>query len=351
MRPLPEPVRLAELASVVGGRIDAAQGGLRIERLASLASAGPADIGFLSDARHGTDATASRAGAVLVDEKLRRFLASDTVAVVVDDAYRAFAILAQWFERRLAGPGAATGVHPSAVIAPDAEIGPDVSIGPCVVVGARARIGAGVRLASHVSIGTGARVGERTRLAERVTIAHDCEIGADGLVHPGTVIGADGFGFAREAEGWRKIPQLGRVIIGDRVVIGANCTIDGGALDDTLIGDGCKLDNQIQVAHNVRIGRDTAIAGCVGIAGSAIIGERCMIGGGAGILGHLSICDDVVVSAMALVSRSIRKPGFYSGSFPLMDNAQWERAAATLRHLPDLRARLRQLEFQSRGRS
>ncbi|MFA7504661.1 MAG: UDP-3-O-(3-hydroxymyristoyl)glucosamine N-acyltransferase [Burkholderiaceae bacterium] len=351
MRPLSEPVRLADLAGVVGGRIDGPQGELRIERLASLASAGPADIAFLSDARHGAQAGGSRAGAVLVEEKLRGLLAPDAVAVIVDDAYRGFAILAEWFERRLAGPGPAPGIHPSAIIAPDAEIAPDVSIGPCAVVGERARIGAGVRLGSHVGIGADVRIGERTRLAARVAVLDGCEIGADGLVHPGTVIGADGFGFAREAGGWRKIPQLGRVLIGDRVEIGANCTIDRGALDDTVIGDGCKLDNQIQVAHNVRIGRDTAIAGCVGIAGSAVIGERCMIGGGAGILGHLSICDDVVVSAMALVTRSIRKAGFYSGSFPLMDNAQWERAAATLRHLPDLRARLRQLEFQSRDSS
>mgnify|MGYP001174119263 CR=1 FL=1 len=351
MRPLPEPVRLAELAALVGGRIEGPHADMPIERLASLASAGPTDIGFLSDARHGAEAGASRAGAALVPDSLRHLLAPATVAVIVDDAYRAFAVLAQWFEQKLAGPADATGIHPSAVIAPDAELGPDVAIGPYVVVGARARIGAGARLASHASVGADARVGERTRLAQGVVIVEGCEIGADGLVHPGTVIGADGFGFAREPEGWRKIPQLGRALVGDRVEIGANCTIDRGALDDTVIGDGCKLDNQIQVAHNVRIGRDTAIAGCVGIAGSAIIGERCMIGGGAGILGHLSICDDVVVSAMALVTRSIRKPGFYSGSFPLMDNAQWERAAATLRHLPELRARLRQLEFQSRDRT
>ncbi len=351
MRPLAEPVGLAELARLVDGRIDGPAEGLRIERLASLASAGPADISFLSDARHGAQAGASRAGAVLVAEGLRHLLAPNAVAVVVEDAYRAFAVIAEWFERRLAGPPEPPGIHPSAIVAPDAQIGPDVAIGPYAVIGARARIGAGARLASHVSIGADALVGERTRLAQGVTLADGCEIGSDGLVHPGTVIGADGFGFARESDGWRKIPQLGRVLVGDRVEIGANCTIDRGALDDTVIGDGCKLDNQIQVAHNVRIGRDTAIAGCVGIAGSAVIGERCMIGGGAGILGHLSICDDVVVSAMALVTRSIRRPGFYSGTFPLMENAQWERAAATLRHLPDLRARLRKLEFQSRDRS
>ncbi len=351
MRPLPEPVGLAELARQVDGCVDGPAQGLRIERLASLASAGPADISFLSDARHGAQAAASRAGAVLVTEALRHLLAPTAVAVVVDDAYRAFAVVAAWFERQLAGPTEPAAIHPSAIVAADAEIGADVAIGPYAVVAARARIGAGARLASQVRVGADARVGERTRLGHGVTLADDCEIGADGLVHPGCVIGADGFGFAREPDGWRKIPQLGRVVIGDRVEIGANCTIDRGALDDTVIGDGCKLDNQIQVAHNVRIGRDTAIAGCVGIAGSAVIGERCMIGGGAGILGHLSICDDVVVSAMALVTRSIRRPGFYSGTFPLMENAQWERAAATLRHLPDQRARLRKLEFQSRDRS
>lgn len=351
MHALAEPVRLAVLAELVDGRIDAAAADRRIERLASLGSAGPADISFLSEPRHGAQAAASRAGAVVVAESLQHALAPDAVAVRVEDAYRAFAVLAEWFAERVRGAADAPGIDPRAVIAPDAVLGADTSIGPYVVVGAGARIGNGVRLASHVVVGRGARVGDRTRLAEHVTLADECEIGADGLVHPGTVIGADGFGFAREPDGWRKIPQLGRVVIGDRVEIGASCTIDRGALDDTVIADGCKLDNQIQVAHNVRIGRDTAIAGCVGIAGSAVIGERCMIGGGAGILGHLAICDDVVVSAMALVTRSIRKPGFYSGSFPLMDNRRWERAAASLRHLPELRARLRSLELQARDRS
>jgi UDP-3-O-[3-hydroxymyristoyl] glucosamine N-acyltransferase len=182
-------------------------------------------------------------------------------------------------------------------------------------------------------------------------VLEDCSIGARGIVHSGTVIGSDGFGFAREDGRWSKIPQLGAVVIGDDVEIGANCTIDRGALDDTVIGDGCKLDNLIQIAHNVRIGEHTALAGCVGVAGSAVIGARCMIGGSAGILGHLEICDDVVISAMSLVTRSIDRPGFYSGVFPLMPNADWERSAATLRQLPALRARLRALERLEREQS
>lgn len=351
MRALPEPVPLSTLAALVDGAVDAGFADTPIDRLAPLGSARRRDIAFLNEARYGREAAASSAGAMLVAAPLRRCVPEGCAAVIVADAYRAFAVVAQWFADRLARPAPGPGIHPTAVVAADASIDASASIGPYVVVGSGARVEADVRIGAHGSVGVGARVGARTRLAERVTLVDECEIGCDGLVHPGTVIGADGFGFAREPQGWRKIPQLGRALIGDRVEIGANCTIDRGALEDTVIGDGCKLDNQIQVAHNVRIGRDTAIAGCVGIAGSAIIGERCMIGGSAGILGHLEICDDVIISAMALVTRSIRKPGFYSGSFPLMDNAQWERAAATLRHLPDLRARLRKLESLSKDRS
>jgi UDP-3-O-[3-hydroxymyristoyl] glucosamine N-acyltransferase len=181
-------------------------------------------------------------------------------------------------------------------------------------------------------------------LADRVTLGARCRIGARGIVHAGVVIGADGFGFAPDGERWEKIEQLGAVVIGDDVEIGANCCIDRGALDDTVIEDGVKLDNLIQVGHNVRIGAHSALAGCVGIAGSARIGRHCSIGGGAIILGHLSLADEVQVSAATVITRSIAKPGLYSGVFPFDDNAAWEKNAATLRQLHALRERLRALE-------
>ena len=190
-------------------------------------------------------------------------------------------------------------------------------------------------------------VGAHTRLAPRVTLGFGCRIGARGILHSGVVIGADGFGFAPHAGEWVKIEQLGGVAIGDDVEIGANTCIDRGALADTVIEDGVKLDNLIQVAHNVRIGRHTAIAACTGIAGSATIGAYCTIGGGAGIVGHITICDHAHVSAFTLVSKSIARPGQYTGVFPIDDNAAWEKNAATLRQLHQLRERLKALEKKS----
>jgi UDP-3-O-[3-hydroxymyristoyl] glucosamine N-acyltransferase len=193
-------------------------------------------------------------------------------------------------------------------------------------------------------IGAHASVGDGTRLAPRVTLGERCRIGARGIVHAGVVIGADGFGFAPDGGRWEKIEQLGAVVIGDDVEIGANCCIDRGALDDTVIEDGVKLDNLVQVGHNVRIGAHSALAGCVGIAGSATIGRHCSIGGGAIILGHLRLADEVQVSAATVITRSIASPGLYSGVFPFDDNAAWEKNAATLRQLHALRDRLRTLE-------
>ena len=188
-------------------------------------------------------------------------------------------------------------------------------------------------------------MGARTRLHANVSLGDDCSVGDDSLIHSGAVIGADGFGFApKKGGGWIKIPQLGAVVIGNQVEIGACTCIDRGALDDTVIEDGVKIDNLVQIAHNVRIGADTAIAACAGIAGSAVIGKRVQIGGASGIFGHIHICDDAAVSTMTLISKSITKPAFYSGIFPSMENAAWERAAAVVRQLPDMRRRLRRME-------
>jgi UDP-3-O-[3-hydroxymyristoyl] glucosamine N-acyltransferase len=236
------------------------------------------------------------------------------------------------------------GIHASAVIEAGAVVHPTAEVGPGCHVAEGAVIGERVVLGSGCAIGAGSRIGDDSRLYPRVTVYHDCEIGRRAIVHSGAVIGADGFGMAPEQGRWRKIPQLGRVVIGDDVEVGANTTIDRGALDDTLIEEGVKLDNQIQIGHNVRVGAHSALAGCVGVAGSARIGRRCTIGGGAVILGHLELADDVHVSAASVVTRSLRQPGHYAGVYPLQSNDAWARNAARLRNLDDLAERLRALE-------
>jgi UDP-3-O-[3-hydroxymyristoyl] glucosamine N-acyltransferase len=235
-------------------------------------------------------------------------------------------------------------VHASAVVAASARIDPTAHVGALAVVGEFAQIAAQAVIGAHCSIGAHAYIGAHTRLAEHVSFGARCSIGERGIVHAGVVIGADGFGFAAVQGRWEKIEQLGAVRIGDDVEIGANTCIDRGALDDTVIEDGVKLDNLIQIAHNVRIGAHTAIAAMAGVAGSARIGRHCTIGGAAGIVGHIDIVDHVHVDAGTIISRSISKPGRYSGLFPFDDNASWEKNAATLRQLHGLRERLRALE-------
>ena len=347
MRRLDEGLTIGDLAQRLAAPLRRGDPGQRITALASLSAAGPEDLAFLASARHAAQARDTRAAAVLVSRELAHEVSPASALIEVDDAHRAFGLVARHVAALLAEP-VLPGVHTSAVIGVGVRIGNGVAVGPFVVIGDGARIGDGAVLDAGVSVGARSVIGDASRLHPRVTVGHDCTLGRDCTVFAGTVIGADGFGFASGPQGWEKIPQLGAVIIGDSVEIGANCAIDRGALEDTVIGDGCKLDNLIQVAHNVRIGERTAIAGCVGIAGSAIVGRRCRIGGGAGILGHLEICDDVTISAMSMVTRSIGQPGFYSGVFPLMDNAQWEKSAVLLRQLPQWRLRLRRLERTDR---
>jgi UDP-3-O-[3-hydroxymyristoyl] glucosamine N-acyltransferase len=223
-------------------------------------------------------------------------------------------------------------------------VDPAASIGPLVVIEAGAQVGAGSSIGAHGFVGRDASVGRDTHLAARVTLHAGCHIGDRGIVHSGVVIGADGFGFAPNQGHWEKIEQLGGVRIGHDVEIGANTCIDRGALDDTVIEDGVKLDNLIQIAHNVHIGAYTAMAGCSAVAGSTTIGAHCTIGGAAMIIGHLTLCDGVHISMGTAVTRSILKPGHYSGVFPIDDNASWEKNAATLRNLYTLRERVRALE-------
>jgi UDP-3-O-[3-hydroxymyristoyl] glucosamine N-acyltransferase len=333
---------LGEIAAQLGGEL-IGDPGLRITRIGPLDSATPSTLSFLSNPRYQAQLTASAAGCVIVHPAQRELAVARGAALVTPDPYLAYARLTQWWAARQR-PAVQPGIHPSAVVDAAAKVAASSSIGPFVVIEADATVGEGAVIGAHGFIGNGASIGAQTRFASGVTLNAGCSIGARGIVHSGVVIGADGFGFAPSGGQWEKIEQLGTVVIGDDVEIGANTCIDRGALGDTVIGNGVKLDNLIQIAHNVRVGDHTAMAAKVGIAGSAVIGKHCMIGGAASIAGHLTIADGVTVSACTMISHSLHKPGMYTGIFPMDDNAKWEKNAATLRNLYGLRQRVLALE-------
>ena len=300
-------------------------------------------MAFVAQARYAHQIHSTKAGALIVPPSLQVAAAARGACIVTDDPYLYFARLTQWW-RAEHSPVAAPLIHPQACVDPAAFVEEGVDIGPFSVVEAGARVAAGARIGARCSIGAGAVIGAFTRLAPNVTVGADCHIGERCILHSGVVIGADGFGFAPHKGQWVKIEQLGAVRIGNDVEIGANTCIDRGALDDTVIEDGVKLDNLIQIGHNVRIGAHSAMAGCAGVAGSAIIGAHCTVGGGAIVLGHLSLADGVNISAGSVVTRSIGKPGHYTGMFPIDDNASWEKNAASLKQLNRLRERLKAAE-------
>ena len=329
--------RLDELTARFGGEV-CGDGGTLVGRVAPLDVAGNGDIAFLANPRYASKLSTCKASAVILAPGVRD--RTDLPRIVTSDPYLYFARVASLLAPSSRPPA---GVHPSATVL--GTVAASVSVGPGVFVGEGSRIDGDVILGAGVSIGSGCQIGAGTVIHPRTTIYHDCVLGERCIIHSGAVIGADGFGFARQNDGsWVKIPQTGRVVIGSDVEVGANTTIDRGAMGDTVIESGVKLDNQIQIAHNVHVGEHTAIAGCVGIAGSTRIGRRCMIGGQAGIIGHLEICDDVIVSAGTLVSKSIRKPGVYTASLPVQAHSEWVRNFAHLRHLDALSERVRSLE-------
>lgn len=336
-------LRLAEIAQALGGVVHG-DGDRRIGRIASLESAQSDAISFVAHTRFKPQLAATQAGALVVrDDLLAAALQRCGAVIVASDPYLYYARLTQWWAARVRSQRSA-GVHPSAVLGTAVQIHPTASVGPLAVIEDGAVIGPHAVIGAQCLVGGQARIGEASRLLARVTVGAACIIGARATVQSGAVIGSDGFGFAPHAGRWEKIEQLGAVVIGDDVDIGANTCIDRGALDDTVLADGVKLDNLIQIAHNVRIGAHTAMAGCVGVAGSARIGSHCTVGGAAMILGHLEIADNVHISAGSFVMSSLTKPGQYSGVFPIDDNANWEKNAATLRQLHTLRSRLRALE-------
>jgi UDP-3-O-[3-hydroxymyristoyl] glucosamine N-acyltransferase len=320
-----------------------------VARLAPLETAEADALSFVAQARYASKITETRAGALIVPSALVEQAVSRGGCIETPDPYLYFARLTQWWRvQREAQEGwGVRSVHPTAFVDPTAHLEADVEVGPFAVIEASVVVGRGTRIGAHAVLERRSRVGADTRLAPHVVVGRDCSIGERCIVHAGVVIGADGFGFAPHQGEWVKIEQLGAVRIGNDVEIGANCCIDRGALDDTVLEDGVKLDNLIQIGHNVHVGRHTAMAGCVGVAGSARIGAHCTIGGGAVVLGHLSLADHVHISAASVVMRSIHQPGQYSGVFPIDDNSQWEKNAATLRQLHTLRQRIKALENRS----
>ncbi len=311
----------------------------RISGLQALDKAQPGQLSFLSNLRYRKILKTTQAAAVLI--RASQLDECPVDALVVDDPYLAYARISAWFNRR---PLPKLGISPMAVIDPSAQVDATATIAAGAVIEADAVIAAGVEIGPNSVVGANSHVGENTRLAANVTLYHDVRLGMRNLIHSGAIIGADGFGFANQQGQWIKIAQLGRVIIGDDVEIGAGTTVDRGAIEDTLIGDGVKIDNQVQLAHNVEIGQGTAIAGCAAVAGSTKIGRRCTIGGGACITGHIEVVDDVHISGMAMVTKSLAEAGIYSSGTGVTPYKLWKRNAVRFNQLDKLASRINQLE-------
>ena len=316
---------LSEIATRLGGRV-AGDAGARVSQVGSLEHAAAGEITFLASPKHRAKLAATRASAVILSQESEDL--TSLPRIVCDSPYLYFARVSQLFNPRTSQP---PGIHPTATVSPSARLGKDVSIGAGCVVG------------------DGVSIGSDSCLYPRVVVYHGCTLGERVILHSGVVIGADGFGLAQDETGrWVKIPQIGAVRVGDDVEIGANSTIDRGALDDTVIEEGVKIDNQVQVGHNCRIGAHTAMAGCTGVAGSTRIGRHCAIGAAAQILGHLEIADHVQISSCTTISHSIHKAGTYTGLYPSSDNASWARYTAWVRHLDRLAERVRALEKEKK---
>ena len=334
----PRGVSLSELARVIGARLEG-DGSKRIRRVASLEDALPDSLSFLADSRHRRHLAHTRAGAVIL--RARDLAAAPVTALVCEDPHVAFARAAQHLTGAV---HAMTGIHPTAWVHPDALLESDVAVGP------HASVAGGAYLARRVSVGAGCvigeavEIGEDSRLMANVTIYPNTIMGRRVIVHSGAVLGADGFGYANEGGRWIKVPQLGRVIIGDNVEIGANTAVDRGTLGDTVIEEGVKIDNLVQVAHNVRLGAHTAMAGCSAVSGSTRVGKYCSIAGGAGLAGHLRICEGARVTGMAMVTHDIREPGDYSSGTPMAPTRRWRRNAVRFNQLDEMARRLRRLE-------
>jgi UDP-3-O-[3-hydroxymyristoyl] glucosamine N-acyltransferase len=310
-----------------------------LTRVGTLAAAESDAVTFLANPKFRSMLAKTRAGAVVLEEQFA--VGCPTACLIHANPYATFARIAAWLHPP---PPARAGIHPSAVVAADAQVADSAEIGPSVVVESGARIGERVVLGAGSIVGRDATIGADTRLAMSVSILASVRIGQRCIIHAGAVIGADGFGFALDGDQWVKLPQLGGVEIGDDVEIGANTTIDRGTIENTIVEDGVKLDNLVQIAHNVKVGAHTVMAAMSGAAGSTQIGRRCMIGGGTVLINHLEICDDVTLLFRSVITKSIKKPGVYSGSLPADEAGTWRRNAVRFRQLDDIAGRLRNLE-------
>jgi UDP-3-O-[3-hydroxymyristoyl] glucosamine N-acyltransferase len=331
-------IKLGQLAEFLGATLRGAED-KEITGLATLQEAGPGQVSFLANPQYRKFLVDTQAAAVLLKPADADLYAGD--ALLVPDPYLAYARISHLFDPK---PKAGAGIHPTAVIADDAQVDPAASIGAFAVVESGARIAAGVTVGAQCFIGARSEIGEGGWLAPRVTLYHDVRIGKRVVIQSGAVLGGEGFGFANEKGVWQKIAQIGGVLIGDDVEIGVNTAIDRGALADTRIGNGVKLDNQIQIAHNVQIGDHTAMAACVGISGSTKIGKHCMLAGGVGLVGHIDICDGVFITGMTMVTHSITEPGSYSSGTAMQPAGEWRKSAARIRKLDDMARRLQKLE-------
>jgi UDP-3-O-[3-hydroxymyristoyl] glucosamine N-acyltransferase len=329
---------LGQLADRLGATLRGAAD-MPITGLATLQEAQAGQLSFLANPQYRKFLADNQAAAVLLSPADVEGYSG--AALIVANPYLSFAQLSHLFDPR---PVSMAGAHPTAVIAGDAQVDASASIGPYVVIESGAKIAAGVTVGAHCFIGARSEIAENGWLAPRVTLYHDVRIGKRVVIHTGVVLGADGFGFANDKGIWQKIAQIGGVLIGDDVDIGANTTIDRGALGDTVIGDGVKLDNLIMIAHNVQVGDHSAMAGGAGISGSSKIGKHCMLAGRVGLVGHIDVCDNVFVTGMTMVTRSITEPGSYSSGTAMQPSAEWRKSAARFRQLDDMARRLQQLE-------
>ena len=329
-------LKLSEIAAQLGGDV-LGDGQTLVRRVATLASAGAGDIAFLANRKYRGQLQSTQAAAVILAPAVADEFSGPRI--VTANPYAYYARVATLLNPMRQG---FSGIHPSAVVASalpaSAAVGSHVSIGKGVV------LGEGVVLHPGCVIGDDVVIGDGSVLYPNVTIYHGCRIGKRAIIHSGAVIGADGFGFAPDGKDWIKIPQIGAVLVGDDVEIGANTTVDRGALDDTVIGDGCKIDNLVQIAHNCNIGANSVLAGCTGIAGSVTLGEHCIVGGAGMISGHVTLAPGTTISGGSLVMKSIKQPGLYTSVFPLDNHEDWVRNAAHIRRLSHLAERVSELE-------
>ena len=326
---------LAELAEKFDLKVQG-NAGTKIIGVAPLATAGKEQISFLANPLYRKQLLQTQAAAIILRDADANL--SSAPRLIAKDPYVAFAKISALFETK---PVIKSGIHFNAVIDPSASIDSSASIGPFVSIGAHTRIEANVVVGAGCVIGDHCHVGAQSELVARVTLVTRVHVGKRVLIHPGAVLGAEGFGLAMDAGRWLKVPQLGGVVIGDDCEIGANTTIDRGALGDTVLEEDVRLDNQIQIGHNVVIGAHTAIAGAVAIAGSAKIGRYCLIGGAAGIVGHIEICDKVRINAFSLVTHSITKAGEYTSGTPLQESRDWRKNAARFKHLDEMARKIK----------